>query len=64
MITKVDLQFRQEVQRFDLRATCEWCAAFDVEKSACAYGYPVEPHRHLALYEGAQFVFCKAFELA
>ena len=63
MITEIDHQFCQEVERFDLRCTCDSCAAFDPDQVACAYGYPVEAHRRLQLYEGAQFVFCKAFEL-
>ncbi|HKQ67873.1 MAG TPA: hypothetical protein VJT73_00975 [Polyangiaceae bacterium] len=61
MITEIDGQFRREAKDFDLRCTCESCAAFDPEGRTCAYGYPTEPHRTLPLV--GQFVFCKAFEL-
>ena len=65
MITVADEQFRREIEKYDLRCTCESCGAFDPGKNACAYGYPTEPHRRLALAEDRrEFVFCKAFELA
>jgi hypothetical protein len=65
MITAVDDQFRREIVKFNLRCTCDACAAFEPVESACAYGYPTEPHRRLPLAgEPAEFVFCKAFELA
>jgi hypothetical protein len=56
-------QFRREAQEFDLRCTCESCAAFDAERAACAYGYPTEPHRSLPVADDRAYVFCKAFEL-
>jgi hypothetical protein len=64
MITRVDARFCQEAVLFKLQCTCSSCAAFDEEASACAYGYPVEPHRRLPLTGETEFVFCKAFELA
>jgi hypothetical protein len=64
MITRVDDRFRREAARFNLRCTCASCGAFDGEKNACAYGYPVEPHRRLPMSDETEFVFCKAFELA
>jgi hypothetical protein len=65
MITRIDRQFRREVADFDLRCTCESCGAFEADDGTCAYGYPTEPHRRLALAEDRrEFVFCKAFELA
>jgi hypothetical protein len=53
--------FRREAETFDLRCTCEWCGAFDSERSVCVYGYPTEPHRRLPVV--GDFIFCKAFEL-
>jgi hypothetical protein len=65
MITRLDDQFRRELAEFDLRCTCESCGAFEPDGATCAYGYPTEPHRRLALAEDRrEFVFCKAFELA
>jgi hypothetical protein len=64
MMTRVDPRFRREVARFELRCTCDACGAFDAREERCAYGYPVEPHRRLPLVDGAEFAFCKAFELA
>jgi hypothetical protein len=65
MITLVDEQFRREVEKFDLRCTCDVCSAFEPVSGACAYGYPTEPHRRLPLVgDRPEFVFCKAFELA
>ena len=65
MITRIDEQFRREIERFDLRCTCDACGAFEPSESTCAYGYPTEPHRRLPLADGPQeFAFCKAFELA
>jgi hypothetical protein len=65
MITVADERFRREIVKFNLRCTCDACAAFDLAANACAYGYPTEPHRRLPLVTDRQeFVFCKAFELA
>jgi hypothetical protein len=63
-VRTADLErFRLEAEAFDLRCTCESCAAFDDERASCAYGYPTEPHRRLQLAEDREFIFCKAFEL-
>ena len=65
MITAVDEQFRCEVEKFDLRCTCDVCGAFEPVSGACAYGFPTEPHRRLPMAgDRPEFVFCKAFELA
>jgi hypothetical protein len=64
MITRIDRRFVEEATRFDLRCTCDWCGAFNESAGSCAYGYPTEPHRRLPLADGAEFIFCKAFELA
>lgn len=66
MITVVDDRFRREVEKFDLRCTCDACGAFVPGANVCVYGYPTEPHRRLPLADDArsEFVFCKAFELA
>ncbi len=63
MKTRVDVRLVHEVQTFALAYTCEDCVAFAAERRACAYGYPTEPHRRLALEPGTEIVFCKAFEL-
>jgi hypothetical protein len=64
MITVADEQFRNEIVEYNLRCTCDACGAFEPAESACAYGYPTEPHRRLPMATERQFVFCKAFELA
>jgi hypothetical protein len=67
MITVVDNQFRREIVKFNLRCTCDACAAFEPESNTCAYGYPTAPHRRLPLADAGEpenFIFCKAFELA
>ena len=65
MITAVDEKLRREIVKFNLRCTCDCCAAFEPDGATCAYGYPTEPHRHLPVENDARvFVFCKAFELA
>jgi len=64
VITKVDAAFVREASTFELRCTCDCCAAFDSDQSRCAYGYPTEPHRRLPMAVGHSFTFCKAFELA
>lgn len=64
MITRADDRFRLEAARFKLQCTCPACVAFDIERNACAYGYPVEPHLRLPLADETEFAFCKTFELA
>jgi hypothetical protein len=65
MITVADERFHCEVVRFNLRCTCDACAAFDAAEGLCAYGFPTEPHRRLPMAgDPEEFVFCKAFELA
>lgn len=63
MITEVDDRFRREVEHFELRCTCDFCGAFEVEDKTCAYGYPTLPHRRLPLVTEHEYLFCKAFEL-
>jgi hypothetical protein len=63
LITRVDEQFRLEVERFGLRCTCQSCSAFEPDDETCAYGYDTEPHRRLELVHAEHFTFCKAFEL-
>jgi hypothetical protein len=48
---------------FSLRFTCEDCAHFAPERSACAHGYPTEAHRSLELATRTTLEFCKEFEL-
>jgi hypothetical protein len=61
--TRVDDKLRLEAARFELRFTCEHCAHFVPERSACAHGYPTEAHRALDLAVLDGFEFCKEFEL-
>jgi hypothetical protein len=63
VITLVDERFRSEVRAFDLRCTCDDCAAFEADRETCAYGYPTAPHRRLPLADEREYRFCKAFEL-
>ncbi len=60
-----DARFARERARHALRFTCEDCAMFDPESSACAHGYPTAEHR-AARYEDerAVLVFCKEWEAA
>ena len=63
MLTVVDARLRREVERFDLRYTCESCAHFDETTRGCAEGYPNGPHlRETSSAETLEF--CKSFELA
>jgi hypothetical protein len=63
VITEIDAAFVREASTFELRCTCESCAAFDPDQDLCAYGYSTEPHRRLPMVVDQQFIFCKAFEL-
>jgi hypothetical protein len=63
MITRVDQRLRTEAQRYALRFGCEACRAFDPTLSACAYGYPTDPHRESVIERADELLFCKAFEL-
>ena len=63
MRTRVDALFRSEVERFQLRFTCEDCAHFEAERRACAHGYPNETHRSAPLEQLDELEFCKEFEL-
>jgi hypothetical protein len=62
--SRVTLQFRQEVERFDLRFTCESCAHYEPDQQRCAHGYPTAVHRARALDDVEHWLFCKEFELA
>ena len=59
MKTRVTLQLLGEMQRFDLRFTCEDCAHFTGE--SCAHGWP-GGERKRPLRDGEDVVFCKEFE--
>jgi hypothetical protein len=50
---------REQIERFQLRFTCDDCAHFDRDGEACAHGYPTEEHRR----PRAMVVFCKEFAL-
>jgi hypothetical protein len=69
VISRVDERFRLELVQYNLRCTCEACAAFEPARESCAYGYPTGPHlrvpdaAHATEDEPALFTFCKAFEL-
>lgn len=59
-------RFREEQQRFSLKASCEHCAYFCPNTTRCAMLYPVEPHREEAFSraeEGERIYFCKMFEV-
>ncbi len=64
MISRVDERLRGEARAFRLAFRCDECAAFDPDATACAYGYPTEPHRGVDLDARDHVLFCKAFELA
>jgi len=61
--TRVDALFRSEVERFQLRFTCEHCAHFEPERRACAHGYPNETHRGIELEAVNDLEFGTEFEL-
>ncbi len=64
MRTPIDARFVAEAQEFSLRATCWDCVHCEASTGACSLSYPTEDHRLFpAKGEGAEFVFCKAFEL-
>jgi hypothetical protein len=63
MKTIVDLRLLEEAAQFRFRHGCEHCAHYAEEDRACAHGYPNATHRVQALAPGANFEFCKEFEL-
>ena len=63
MRTEITPQFREEVERFQLRFTCEACVHFAPERRACANGYPNEAHLGTNLERSESLEFCKEFEL-
>ena len=64
MIVRVDARLREEAARHRLAFSCDRCAQYDPERDACAFGFPVEPHRSGDLTGRDELLFCKAFELA
>jgi hypothetical protein len=62
--TVIDRRLEREVEAFRLRFTCEHCAHYEVDTSACANGYPAAPHRDSSLAHRRRLSFCKEFELA
>jgi hypothetical protein len=62
--SRVDVQFREEAARFELRFGCESCAHFAPETQACGNQYPTAPHRGIDLTRATSLEFCKAFEVA
>jgi hypothetical protein len=63
----VDGSFLVEIERFDLRFTCEDCSFHVREHDACAHAWPDALHRRapdVAPGESADVVFCKEFELS
>ena len=65
MHVRRDAVFDEEVERHQLRFTCESCANFSVERDACRHEWPTALHR-LARYADpavVEVVFCKEFEL-
>jgi hypothetical protein len=58
-------EFQADRTRYQLRFTCEHCAMFDLERDACAHGFPTDEHR-MVYYRSCDvpLVFCKDFELA
>ena len=67
MRVRVDGSFLVEIERFDLRFTCEDCSFHVRARDACAHAWPDALHRQapdIPPGEGADVVFCKEFELA
>jgi hypothetical protein len=62
--TRVDERLLREVAAFRLAFRCEACAAFDPDRTTCAYDFPTEPHRGPLAPDTEQVVFCKAFEVS
>ena len=63
MRTRVDERLRDEARRFRLAFTCQACAHYVVESSACAHGYPNAAHLCDGLEREESVEFCKEFEL-
>lgn len=59
MKTRVTLRLVDEMQRYDLRWTCDDCAHFRNDR--CAHGWP-HGERRRVLREGDVIVFCKEWE--
>lgn len=65
MKVTADERFHLDVERFELRATCEHCTYFVRATGRCANGYPNAMHRAAAFARGSDGapMFCKEFEL-
>jgi hypothetical protein len=61
--TRVDERLRREAAEYRLRFTCEQCAHFVEERTACAHGYPAAAHHALDLTRLDTLEFCEEFEL-
>ena len=59
MKTRVTLRLLDEMERFDLRWSCDDCGHF--VEGRCAHGWP-GGERARSLREGESVVFCKEFE--
>jgi len=65
-VASINVQFREEQQRFDLRYRCGDCIHLLRPGVTCGLGYPNEELASgevRALDEGGRFLFCKDFEL-
>jgi hypothetical protein len=63
LITRVDVQLRQQAERFAFRFGCEACFAFDPVSRRCAHGFPNEEHLGVDLSKVERVIFCKEFEV-
>lgn len=59
----VDRRFLDEVERFELRASCAACVYLEPESGRCSEGYPNDEHLALPDQVGQSVCFCKKFEL-
>ncbi len=65
MFIVMNQELRDEMARFNLKATCEECRYFCEIKRACAMTYPVNHHVNEAFFanDGERIYFCKMFEV-
>jgi len=65
-VARINQQFREEASTYSLEYRCQVCIHVHPGTGGCSLGYPNEvlaKGEIRALDEGAQFVFCKDWEL-
>ncbi len=61
----IDESLVNEIERFTLRFTCDFCAHYMGEREGCAHNWPNRQHTLVPDDQsvGKELVFCKEFDL-